>query len=269
MKAKFLATLLLIIGSSASYAAPSADPWQFWQTSDESNDAEIDHAIWQNILSRYVRVGEDGINLFAYESASQSSNLELNDYIQYMQGVDPRSYSLGEQRAYWINLYNALTVDLIIENYPVESITKLGGGFFRFGPWDDEIAQVAGEKLTLNDIEHRILRPIWKDARIHFTVNCASIGCPNLQPVAFTKANMESLLQEAASEYLSHPRCLDFDDSGKLTLSSIFEWYAEDFGSSNEEMLVELSEFVTAELAEELREYMGRISYQYDWSLNE
>ena len=269
MKAKFLAHLLLLIGSTTSYAAPSADPWQFWQTFDGSNDAEIDHAIWQDILSRYVRIGEDGINLFAYESASQSSNLELNDYIQYMQGIDPRSYSLGEQRAYWINLYNALTVGLIIENYPVESTTKIGDGFFRFGPWDDEIAQVAEEKLTLNDIEHRILRPIWKDARMHFAVNCASIGCPNLQPIAFTQVNTETLLQAATLEYLSHPRGLDFDDSGKLTLSSIFEWYAKDFGTSNEEMLAELSKFVTAELAEELREYRGRISYQYDWSLNE
>lgn len=107
---------------------------------------------------------------------SLASKQQLKRYIQQMASLDPRDYKKQEQFAYWVNLYNALTVQLVLDNYPTSSIKKLGKGFFSFGPWDDDIIRVAGKKLTLNDIEHRILRPIWRDKRIHYVVNCASLG---------------------------------------------------------------------------------------------
>ena len=109
---------------------------------------------------------------------------------------------------------------MILEHYPVESITKISFSFFSFGPWDEELLTIEGEELSLNDIEHRILRPIWQDPIIHYALNCASMGCPNLQPLAFTAKNTDSLLETGASEYINHPRGAKKEDK-KLWLSKI------------------------------------------------
>lgn len=266
---KLLLPLSMVFASLYLKAAPSAELWSFWQMSDESNTETIDHSAWQEILAEYIHSDESRLNLFDYRSASVSSVGELEGYLADMQALDPRDYSQAEQQAYWINLYNALTVELILQNYPLETITKLGKGFFKFGPWDDEVAQVAGEELTLNDIEHRILRPIWQDARIHFAVNCASLGCPNLQSMAFTAENTHKLMELAAFEYLGHARGAHFDSNGRLQLSSLFEWYADDFGTTESEVLSSLSHYAPNEIAERLMSYDGRINYEYDWGLNE
>ena len=183
-----------------------------------------------------------------------------------MQAIDPRQYSKAEQMAYWINLYNALTVNLILEEYPVGSISEISASD-SFGPWNDFIAEVSEQSLTLNDIEHRILRPIWKDDRIHFAVNCASIGCPNLQPHAFTAENTEALLSKGAQEFVSHSRGVRFKDKS-LVLSSIFDWYGNDFGDTKKQQLEKLAEYAPSDTAEKLRNYQGAINYQYDWNLN-
>lgn len=259
-------SLLVVIPAKA---APKSELWEFWQPVAQTNKESIDHRDWQRLLQEYVHTDATGINLFDYKSVSHLNSALLDSYLIEMQTLDPRTYSPAEQKAYWINLYNALTVKLILDNYPVESITKLGKGFFKFGPWDDPVAEIAGKTLTLNDIEHRILRPIWQDPRIHFAVNCASIGCPNLQATTFTAANTEALLDEAALDYLSHDRGVSFDASGKLQLSSIFDWYAEDFGNNQNEVLTKLSEYTPVELAGKLATYEGKIRYDYDWRLNE
>lgn len=263
-----LAVFSLISLSVPVIAAPNLDLWEIWQQSDETNIEVIDHSIWQEILQRHILSEESGINLFDYSSALAQSDAQLDSYLSQLSSIDPRTYSSAEQLAYWINLYNALTVDLILDNYPVDSITKLGG-LFEFGPWDKELIEIAGESLTLNDIEHRILRPIWQDPRIHFAVNCASIGCPNLQAIAFTSENTEELMQISAIQYLSHVRGASFDERGRLQLSSIFDWYAEDFGDNQSQLLNSLGNYAPADLAERLRAYDGRIDYEYDWDLND
>ena len=259
---------LVFVSASIFTVHATADLWEVWNASDELNAEVIDHSQWQDILAKYIERDETGLNRFNYREAASNQDT-LDTYLDNMLAIDPRTYSKVEQYAYWINLYNALTVDLILDNYPVDSITKVSEKLFQFGPWDDMIAEVAGETLTLNDIEHRILRPIWTDPRIHFAVNCASIGCPNLQDMAFTSANIESLLDTAAQDYLSHPRAASFNGLGFLVLSSIFDWYAEDFGDNEEEVLKKLSEYAPTELAEELVNYSGFIFYEYDWDLND
>ena len=134
-------------------------------------------------------------------------------------------YSRREQKAFWINLYNALTVRLVAESYSVGSIRDIAS------PFDTKVVEVEGQPLSLNDIEHRILRPIWSDARIHYAVNCAAIGCPNLLPVAFTGPNTGQLLELAAHGYINHRRGARIEDGG-LIVSKIYGWFTEDFGSS-------------------------------------
>ena len=263
-----------IIGLSvAAYfifgGAPQPEADQFWDVSAEGNTAVIDHSDWQYLLEEYV-ISDDpsGVNLVDYQNLLEDDKAVLDRYIDQLSSIDPRTYNRAEQHAYWINLYNALTVQLIIENYPAESITKLGASPLSFGPWDDNIITLAETELSLNDIEHGILRPLWNDYRVHFAVNCASIGCPNLQAMAFTADNSEALLDQAAGEYLAHPRGARFED-GTLILSSIFDWYGIDFGDDQGQVLETLSQHAPSAIANELAEYADDITYEYNWQLND
>ncbi len=246
-----------------------------WDASDETSVDRIDHRSWQNTLDRYLRVHNSGIHRFDYAAlkASAKDTTGLADYLAYLQSLDPRDYSRAEQKAYWINLYNALTVQVVLEAYPVDSIRDISGSFFSglisSGPWDDMIAHVAGLDLSLNDIEHGILRPIYRDNRIHYGANCASLGCPNLLPTAFTAANTETQLDSGAREYVNHPRGVDFVDDDSIVISSIYDWYVEDFGGTEEGAIKHLIQYADKELAERLRSFEGSVDYDYDWSLNQ
>ncbi len=143
----------------------------------------------------------------------------------------------------------------------------MGQGFFSTGPWGDELVTVAGEELTLDDIEHRILRPIWRDHRIHFAVNCASLGCPNLLVEPFTAENAERLMDEGEHDFINHERGVSFDDRGRVQVSKIFDWYQSDFADDEAELLKYLS-MHHEKLADRLRRYSGGVQYEYDWTLN-
>ena len=253
----------------AKLFVPDAEPWAVWEAANDRSTDRIDHGDWQYILDTYVVSGNtDGINRFDYSAVSPADRARLQAYLEELSKLDPRSYSRAEQRAYWINLYNALTVEVVLQHYPVKSIRKIHGGLLGTGPWKREPVTVAGRPLSLNDIEHRILRPIWRDPRIHYAVNCASLGCPNLSARAFTGANTEDMLDAAAKAYVNHRRGVAFDD-GRLTLSSIYDWFDVDFGGSETALLEHIARYAELELAQKLAGYDGRIRYDYDWGLNE
>mgnify|MGYP001817371147 FL=1 len=246
------------------FAAP--EPWQVWREHNPESTRRVDHTAWQRFLEVFVVAGEDGINRVAYQQARADAGPDLQRYLQELAAIDPRTLTRDQQMAYWINLYNALTVDVVLRHPGKQSIRRMGQGFFSFGPWDDALLSVAGIAMTLNDIEHRILRPIWQDQRIHYAVNCASLGCPNLSQTAYTAENLNRQLSEAEKTYLRHPRGVSFDSRGRLQLSSIFEWYREDFAETEQGLLEYLAQHHPE--AERLLEYQGRISYRYDWQLN-
>ncbi len=262
-------TVIIALGfSMTTSAAPSSELLDFWDESDEENTDNIDHNSWQQILDTYlIDDHKSGINRFDYEAVSKEDSKQLSTYIDTLEKLDPRDYALAEQKAYWINLYNALTVKVILDNYPISSITKLGG-FFAFGPWDQEISTIQGETLTLNNIEHGILRPIWQDNRIHYAVNCASMGCPNLAGVAYTAENSEQILENAAKEYVNHERGVTFDGK-KLKVSSIYHWYKVDFGGNNDSLIEHLKEYAEPELKAKLDAFDGKVTHDYDWKLNQ
>lgn len=255
-------TALLLLFTSHAFAAPKSDLWPIWDQSNEANAASFDHSRWQQMLDRYL-VEKGQHNLFNYEAVTAADKQALNQYITDLTALDPRNYSKAEQFAYWVNLYNALTVQLILDEYPVKSITKLGG-FLSFGPWDDKVTTIAGQSLTLNDIEHRILRPIWQDPRIHYAVNCASLGCPNLASTAFTAENSEVLLDNAAKQFTNSPKGASINGN-TLTLSSIYDWYGVDFGHNEQAILGAIDQYRDGE---PLKGWSGKIDYDYDWSLN-
>lgn len=248
-------------------AAPAANLWPYWDHSDEGNANAVDHSSWQALLHTYLVTTDDDRTLFRYAAVTARDRKRLDRYISRLAGIEPRALARAEQLPYWINLYNALTVRVVLDHPNEDSIRDMGGGWFGSGPWNNALLTIAGQAVTLNDIEHRILRPIWKDRRIHFAVNCASVSCPNLASEAYTRENTQRLLQAGEANYLHHPRGLRFDSEGQLHLSSIFDWYQSDFGGSREALLDYLSGR-RPDLAERLSRYRGAIRYDYDWSLN-
>lgn len=252
--------LLCALFSFSVFSAPKADLWPYWNHSNEASQTEISHLEWQQLLDRYlVTQGEN--TLFRYRAVSAADKATLKQYIQRLAKLDPLQYRKAEQYAYWVNLYNAITVDLILDNYPIKSITKLGG-LFSFGPWDEDVITINNQNLTLNDIEHRILRPIWQNPRTHYAVNCASLGCPNLQAQAFTADNTQTLLDSAAKTFINSKKGVSIEgDTAKI--SSIYDWFAVDFGGENN-VFNHIRQY-----APRYNSFSGRVKYDYDWSLNQ
>ena len=272
MKRIAIALVSACLVASAANAAREPKLIPFWNISDEANADAIDHGPWQALLTAYVVKHPSGINRFDYAAlkADTDDMAKLNAYQETVQAIDPRTYALSEQQAYWINFYNALTIKVVTDAYPVDSIRDIHEGWLPYtGPWDDVHATIAGQDLTLNDIEHGILRPIWQDGRIHYAVNCASLGCPNLATEAYTAANTEALLEAGAREYVNHPRGVDFVDEDFVVLSSIYDWWVADFGGTEESVLAHLVEYADPELAAELRDFVGAMDFEYDWDLNQ
>ena len=254
----------------AAVAGADAEVTAFWSEHDDANPAVIDHAPWQALLTAYLRTDHpSGVARFDYAAlkASAEDTARLAAYLEALQAVDPRRYARAEQLAYWINFYNALTVRLVAAAFPIASIRDIGESWLLPGPWKDENATVAGQALTLHNIEHDILRPIWGDSRIHYAVNCASYGCPNLMATAFTAANASELMAAGARAYVNHPRGVAFDGED-VTVSSIYDWFQEDFGDSEAGVLAHLLEYAEAPLAERLRRFDGDMAFAYDWALN-
>ncbi|MEQ8194851.1 MAG: DUF547 domain-containing protein [Rhodospirillales bacterium] len=260
---------LCVLAPAEATAAPKAELWQRWARHDPQAAARIDHAAWDGFLARYVKTDADGPNRVAYGRVAPADKAALGAYIEGLGKISIGRFNRGEQRAYWINLYNALTVKLILDHAPVASIRDIdiSPGLFSDGPWGKKLIRIENTEVGLDDIEHRILRPIWRDARLHYAVNCASVGCPDLMPRAFTAANTESLLEKGARAYVNSPRGARFEN-GRLIASKIYSWFAEDFGGDEAGVLAHLKRYANPDLARRLNGVTEIDSYDYDWRLN-
>jgi len=258
------ATTLTTLPAIAAPSSSLIDP--HWQQFGGAGD--VDNSAWGAFLSRYVAPDATGLNLVRYGAVTPADKQALKSYIASLEAAKPTAMTRDAAMAYWINLYNAKTVDVILDNYPVESIRKIGGGFFSSGPWDDKVVTVEGRSLSLNDIEHGILRPIWDDPRIHYAVNCASIGCPNLAPQAWNAGNLAGMLDRAARDYVNHPRGASVE-GGRLYVSSIYEWYQGDFGGTDAGVIAHLRQYASGDLAAALAGVNGIANDRYDWNLND
>jgi hypothetical protein len=211
-----------------------------------------DHSAWDALLSKYVSAsGKVNYPGFKTDRAA------LEAYCNTLAAQTPQAnWSRAEKMAYWINAYNAFTVLLIVDNFPVSSILKLDGG----KTWDVKRISLGGQKYSLNQIENDILRPQFKDARIHFAINCAARSCPPLLNKAYTAANLEQLLDTRTRAFLNNTRFNQIS-ADKASVSKIFEWYAADFGN--------LRDFINRYAATPLGP-QASIQYQeYNWELNE
>ena len=230
-------------------------------------EAAINHDYWDGFLQKYVYTATNGVNFVDYAAAKNESLQSLNNYLETLSRLDITKYAKAEQMAYWINLYNALTVKTVLDAYPVKSIKEIDGGFFNRGPWKDKRIRVSQIDLSLDDIEHQILRVYHKDPRIHYAVNCASIGCPDLARTAYRGSKLDEQLTASAQAFINHPRGVDVED-GEAFLSSIFSWYADDFGDSEEELLDHIRLYANDQLKAQLANVTEIADYDYDWQLN-
>ncbi len=250
--------------------APAAEPMTRWQRHDPASRAALDHGPWTEFIVRYRVMGPDSVAHLRYAAVSAADRQALARYIGRLEASDVDALNRAEQLAFWVNLYNAVTVRTVLERYPVKSIRDigLGGSLFQPGPWGAKLTRVNGEALSLDDIEHRILRPLWRDPRLHYVVNCASIGCPDLPPRALTGAAAETMLEAAARAYINHPRGASVR-GGRLTASSIYRWFREDFGGSEAGVLAHLRRYADPPLAAALAGVTGVDRHDYDWRLND
>ena len=273
LRVTVLVAMALPLGAATSIEAlfaPRAELWERWTAHDPASAASIDHAAWDRFLETYLSKAKDGVNRVAYGRVTRADRQALNEYIAGLARKTISGYNRSEQLAYWINLYNALIVKVVLDHYPVKSIRDIdiSPGWFSDGPWNKKLIKVENESLSLNDIEHRILRPIWRDARIHYAVNCAAAGCPNLQPMAFTAAGADDMLSGAAREYTNSPRGARIE-GGSLIVSSIYVWFQEDFGDSDAGVIAHLKRYASPELQAKLAQTEGIGSHAYDWGLND
>ena len=263
--------LVLLTGSlwfEALFAVKS-ELWPHWEKHDPQSTATIDHAAWDSILKSYVRPGPDDVNRFAYSRMSAADMKNLDTYIDRLAALPISTFNRQEQFAYWINLYNALTIQVVATHYPVGSIREidLKDGSSSDGPWEPKILEIEGEKISLNDIEHRILRPIWQDSRIHYAVNCASVGCPNLRRDAYVGETVNRVLESAARDFVNNRRAVSFDN-GDLIVSSIYIWFRPDFGGSDDGILAHLRRYAGPTLKAKLTQRESIADHRYDWGLN-
>ena len=240
-----------------------------WQRAAPNATTMVDDTAWDVFLARYLSVDAAGINRLNYAKVSAIDHERLKAYLFSLEQVDTKAMTQNQQLAFWINLYNAKTVDLVLEAYPVDSILKIKDGFLPTGPWRRKVLRVNGEALSLNDIEHRIVRPVFRDARIHYALNCAASGCPNLMPRAWRAATLEDDLKAAEHAYVNDPRGVRFDSNGRLTLSKIYRWFREDFAQSEAELLAVLARAAEPTLRSKLARRTRVDRYAYDWSLND
>jgi hypothetical protein len=261
-------TIYFLLASTTATAAPKAELWQRWTAHDPAATTTVDHHTWGHFVRAYVSSFPDGVNRVAYADVTAADRKLLESYIDALTIIPISAYNRNEQRAYWINLYNALTVKVVLDHYPVKSIRQIKPNVFSIGPWRKKRITVEGAELSLDDIEHRILRPIWRDPRLHYALNCASVGCPNLLNQAFTEANSERLLTQAARAYINNPRGANLQD-GRLVVSSIYKWYKEDFGNRDAGVIGHLRRYADSTLSAELREITRISAYRYDWALND
>ena len=257
-----LVMVVVSVGNSV-HAVPKAEALPFWDDSEPSSGLTPDHLRWQKLLDKFVITGHpSGIHRLDYAAFGDADEEELRGYLAYLQQLDPRQLSKGRQKAYWLNLYNATMVLIVVVSQPSQSIRSVD----RKNLWVAERFSIAGQKLSLDNIMHGILRPLFNDERIHFALNLATLGSANINPLAYTGDNVEELIEQTARDFLKHPRAVDFSGD-ELILSRLFFWYESDFGSNLSELKNYLKQYQSPEFAEKI-EASKRLDYQFDWSLN-
>ncbi len=220
----------------------------------------VDHGLYATLLKKNVKQGQVDYGGFKTDEA------KLDQYLKVLEKIDPDKLAPNEQFAFYINAYNAWTIKLILSGYPgIKSIKDLGS-FFK-SPWKKKICRIGGNVITLDDIEHGILRPRFKDPRVHFAINCASASCPPLISEPYRGSTLDRQLDNSAKNFINNSQHNYLQDN-TLYVSKIFKWFGEDF---NNDIIGFFLKYAEKELKEKIQAQRDQIKINfldYDWSLN-
>ena len=223
-------------------------------------DTAVDHSIYANLLNKYVHQGSVDYHGFKMEES------KLDQYLKVLENVDSKSLSRDEQFAFYINAYNAWTIKLILSGYPgIKSIKDIGN--ILKTPWKKKICRINGDVITLDDIEHHILRPRFKDPRVHFAINCAALSCPPLWSQPFLGNTLDRQLDDATRAFINNSK-RNYLDGETLNVSKIFNWFGKDF---NDDVSGFFLKYADDNLKKELEVKKNKVNIKYlhyDWSLN-
>ncbi len=229
----------------------------------------IDHAAWDALLRKYC--DDHGFVNYQAWHRSQADRQQLDHYLGHLSQANPSLEATPASKfAFWINAYNAVTLQGILREYPTTSIKNHQSIAFGYKIWDDLLLTVGGKNYSLNDLEHKILRKMG-DPRIHFAIVCASIGCPPLLNEAYAAEKIDAQLTDNTKRFFADPKKFAATPQGELKLSKILSWFAEDFGPDQATQLRTIAPFLPTQAAQALANSgQARVSYLgYDWGLNE
>lgn len=266
-----LAAPLLGFRSSDSLFAPSAEAIERWRPRDPVAAIRVDHGGWAKLLGKLRTIDAAGVARIRYGAATADDRQALDTYIADMGALPVARLARPEQFAYWINLYNASVVRTVLNHYPVRSIQDIdtSPGLFSSGPWKAKTIKVGDALLSLDNVEHGVLRPFFKDPRIHYALNCAAIGCPNIRGEPFVADRLDAQLREQAIAYVNDPRGVAFDREGRLVVSRIYAWFCEDFGETDQGVLAHIRKYAAPDLRRRLQGLKHIEDAHYDWALND
>jgi Protein of unknown function, DUF547 len=262
--------LIVAVGAQLAGGAGSAEAPAALVKHTPGSTKVVNHAAWDGLLKSYLVTDNDGLNRIAY-ARFKADHGKLKAYVASLEATDPGTLDRPEQWAFWANLYNAKTIDVVLDKYPVKSIkdVSLGGGLKALvggGPWQAKIMKVAGQSMSLDDIENVVMRPTFKDPRVHYSVNCASVGCPNVPAQALTGANLEAQLEAGAKAFINSPRGVIIE-GGKAKASSIYDWFRADFGGTDAAVIAHMKKYAEPALKAKLATITAIADHDYDWTL--
>ena len=215
----------------------------------------INHSSFSKVLAKYV-ANNGNVNY----KAMSSNKSDLDNYLKFLQANPPKeNWSKNEKMAYWINAYNAFTIDLILQYYPLKSIMEINNG----KPWDLNFITIGNVKYSLNHIEHEILRKDFNDPRIHFAVNCASVSCPKLLNVAYEASTLSQQLDASSKNFITNEQKNRLTP-GAIDVSKIFDWFADDFKTYGG-VIPFINKYSSVKVSPD-----AKVKYkEYNWNLNE
>jgi hypothetical protein len=229
----------------------------------------VDHTPWARLLTKYVLVESDGNNLILYGNFTMEDRTHLDHYINGLCVFPIETLNRREQYAFWLNLYNALVVRLVLSRYLILSINDIKFGFTPLtrSPFQQKLVSIKDEPLSLSDIRQNILIPLFDDPRIHYGLCDAAIGSPNIQTKPFTGDWVDRMLDGAALDFINHPKGLKIQNGGVI-LSGVFENHPNEFGAGLYRNLLHIKNYAMPGLLDEI-DIKIPVRYEFNWSLND
>lgn len=253
--------------SVGARAATEMNLIKFWDDREPSSLIDLDHSRFEEFLQKYVVNNHpSGIARFDYLSVSQADFDKLEGYLTDMQFMEPRQLTEAEAKAFWINLYNAATLHMVIQEFVNGNPSRIKARGVPVRRWRQNIITIAEQRLSLEDILHGVIRPLYRDPRVHYALMFCVLGSPDMSTTVFKGDNNEALLEELETKFLQQPRALRIEGD-QLVLSSIFEDYDTDFAPSQTEFLTYLRENVTEEIASRMSG-LTKVRYEFDTDVN-